>query len=178
MDESWKATLFKRILPGVLCLGGGFAGLTLAEHGQGQMGVFGRVLICVPFLILGAIFLAKPIAHLVAVPFVGMLFPDDHSYLPPPIYRLPEMYVNQGRLLDAVEEYRKIIHNHPRETRAYLALLEVYFLHMNNLPEAEKTYRAGLRRLRNPEDRMKLTETYQALQAGIPLTVSSIASSP
>lgn len=178
MDESWKALLFKRFLPAAFLMGIGFTGMIKSDAGESMAGVAAVSLIGLAFLIAGACFIAKPVAYMIVSPLVGLLYPEDHSYSPPPLYRLPEMYVRQGRYQDAALEYQKILRHHPREVRAYLALLEVAFLHLQDGALAEKTHKAGLRKLKDPEARAQLEETFQALQAGAPLATSSIESYP
>jgi len=179
MDEPLKTVLLKRVLPGLILLAMGFASLYFTDRRGGEGLVVGvRTLASFVFLLPGAIFLAHPVATLIATQFANILYPEDHDYSPPPLYRLPEMYIRQNRHGDAVQEYQKILHHHPREIRAYLALLEVAFQLMQDPVLGEKTYRTGLRRLKNVGDRVKLEETYQALRAGAPLPSSSIESYP
>jgi tetratricopeptide (TPR) repeat protein len=178
MDESWKALLLKRFLPAAFFMGIGFTGMMMSGAGESMAGVAAIALIGIAFLIIGACFIAGPIAYMIVSPIVGLLYPEDHSYSPPPLYRLPEMYIRQGRYQEASLEYQKILHHHPRELRAYLALLEVSFQHLQDPLLAGKIYKAGLRRLKDPGARAQLEETFQTLQAGAPLATSSIESYP
>lgn len=65
------------------------------------------------------------------------IFLPAHHYSPPPLYSLPEKYLKEKRTEEAIQEYRKILHYHPTELPAYLALIKIY--HSLNCPQDAET---------------------------------------
>jgi tetratricopeptide (TPR) repeat protein len=116
-------------------------------------------------MIVGAIVLAPSLAAWAAIPFTRFI---DGIYLPggptgddpEPNYRLADHYyeISQNRL--AIEEYEKIIRYHPDETRAYIALIDLW-VRCGDAHRAAKLYRRGLRKSRSREARHQLRDAYR-----------------
>jgi hypothetical protein len=115
----------------------------------------------------GALFLARPVINLILQPFMNMLFPEE-SYVPPPIYTLPEMYLRQDRPAEAAAEYEKMIRNHPGEVNAHIFLIEVALTRLNDPHRAEKAHKHGLHKIKDEADRKLMTDWYEALKQGAP----------
>lgn len=57
--------------------------------------------------------------------FTSIILPNDKFRKPPLSYILAHSYRRQLRYVEAVEEYRKIIHHHPGELTPYLELISL-----------------------------------------------------
>lgn len=65
----------------------------------------------------------RPVQNL----FSSIFYPDERE-IAPPDYTLAEVYREQGRYDEAVEQYLNIIANHPQELLAYIGGVEAAYL--------------------------------------------------
>lgn len=109
-----------RRLPVILpLLALGFWLMLKAAGGQGGMfGVLGWFLLGTACLATTAILLAYPIAEFLSLPF-GDLYMPRTEVIPPPLYHLVEKLEKEGRWDEAMVEYTKILHYHPKEFIAH-----------------------------------------------------------
>ena len=129
-----------------------------------------------PLLILGSTFIALAGAvflvvlarvSLMVVDFI--LFPGASGEPPPALYKLPEWYIEQNRLGEALLEYQKIEKEHPRDLACYTGQVTLLAGHMGLVGAARKVARRGLRRLKDRAELEELRNHY--LQTtGQPLT--------
>lgn len=73
--------------------------------------------------------------------FSGLFFPEGNEVAPPD-YNLPQVYREQGRYDEAIEQYMKIIKNHPEELLAYIGAIQCAHL-AGNFELAEKIAKKG-----------------------------------
>ncbi len=127
--------------------------------------------------ILGTVLLAAPdLVRWILTPINGVidsiLLPSERG-TPPADYTLARFYVQQFRYHEAVEEYFKIIHYHPRE-------LPAYFEGMMTAGQAQQTkliekfHRLGQRAFRNAKTREQL----QTVLENSRLTAATLAQIP
>lgn len=158
---------WRRVVPGIVLIGLGL-GLIVHRTAPGTatipMTLF-TALGCLALIIGGAIMIAKPLAILLAEPIVQLLWPEDHSYIPPPLYALPRHYWKEGRLEEACREYKKITTHHPQELVAYIEWITLLLL-INQPEQAQTVFKRATLKLKDPSARQSLQETYQRLLTG------------
>jgi len=92
-----------------------------------------------------------------------IIFPQEPGDPPPALYRLPEWYISQGRVEEALLEYQKISKAHPREVECWKGMLDVLVTHMDNVQAARKVARTSIRKVRVKANQDSLREYYQQL---------------
>lgn len=105
---------------------------SVSGAGAGEFGAVASGLIVGTGLALGAAALLAPeLIALGTIPlrlvFNSILFPNERG-IAPPDYTLPQVYRDQGRYDEAMEQYLKIIANHPQELLAYIGGVEAAYL--------------------------------------------------
>ena len=119
-----------------------------ALHGFYMLaGLLGTVALVAPELVDWAV---VPLNRLID----AVLLPGETG-IPPADYTLARFYVQQLRYDEAVEEYFKIIHYHPRELPAYLEGM-LTAGQAQQIPLIEKIHRMGRRAFRNAKIRAQL----------------------
>jgi tetratricopeptide (TPR) repeat protein len=155
----------------VLCLrwllAGGCLYLALrlfASAMQSEMlGAFGRCVFGMAGLIASVVIVAPEFIPWIASPFLRLL---DTIYLPsatepPPVdYTLARFYRKRGRLDEAVQEYEKIVHYHPREVAAYAEGIQAAF-EAGDAHTAARLYKKGRRYVRGVEPRNSIQRAYE-----------------
>ncbi len=99
----------------------------------------------VTFAIGMLICLLPEVVYLVSTPvrnfFSGIFFPQE-TEVAPPDYNLVQVYREQGRYEEAIEQYMKIIKNHPEELLAYIGAIQCAHL-LGDRELAEKIAKKG-----------------------------------
>lgn len=124
------------------------------------------VLMGITFGLAGACLLTPTLAAWAATPFTHFIdqiyFPSGRSTdRPRPHHRLAEYYFLDAQWDLAVEEYQKILRYHPRELRAYLALLDIHANELNQPERAARLFRRGVRKIRDSDQLHRLQEAYR-----------------
>ena len=158
MNSDYTAILFailRRTVPAAFALAIG-TGLLLGAGDAGGM------LLGFSFFLIAAIFLAGPIARLLAEPVGGLLWPKRYYDKPQPMYGIPQSKRAKGLPEEALAEYEKIVAVHPGEVRPHLEMIDIVLLDLKDPERADALYQRGLTTLTKPEDKNVLTRTYTA----------------
>ena len=106
-------------------------------------------------LIAGVVCLAPELVPAIASPiarfFSGFVFPDETGTAPLD-YTLARFYAKNGRLVEALEQYFKILENYPQELAAFCEGLEVA-RSTGDAEAAERLAKMALRKLKDPAAR-------------------------
>jgi hypothetical protein len=125
-----------------------------------------RFMLHIPLLILlASIIVAKPISHLLASPAGWLFFPNQHFDRPQPVYGIPEARRKVGQPEQAMEGYSLIVAEHPQELKAWINLLDVALLDLDDPKRAATLYETGMNTLKKPEDRDQLATLYTVFLA-------------
>lgn len=114
------------------------------------------------FFLIAAIFVAGPIARLLAEPAGSLLLPRRYYDKPQPMYGIPESRRAQKRPEEAILEYEKIAVAHPDEIRPHLEMIDIALTDLRDPDMAEAFFRRGIASLRKADDRDRLAQVYAA----------------
>ena len=103
------------------------------------------------FLVFGTSFISK-----VADRFGNLYMPSDSGFRIVPEYSLAEAHVKKGRYTEAIDEYRKVITEHPADVYAHVRIAELATEHLHDLKLAETELLAAQAKAVQ-EDAMALT---------------------
>lgn len=117
-------------------------------------------LIALSAVLLGAIIVAGPIAHLFGEPLGNILYPARHSSRKAPMYGVPESRRARGLYEEAMVEYRKIMDEHPGEVKPYIGMIDTAVVNLKDPERASIIYNRGMASLQNENDRNALTNMY------------------
>ena len=84
------------------------------------------------FLLFGHSFLNR-----IADPFARLYVPGDENFRIAPEYSIPEARVNAGKYAQAIEEYRKVIVEHPEDIYPHLRIADIALKHLQDVKIAE-----------------------------------------
>ncbi len=117
-------------------------------------------------VICGVACLVPDVLPFLARPFTGFI---DSVYgtgpgrgRPPLNYNLARSYAARSRADEALEEYRRIMKNYPRELEPYEQSVILHLREYGDAEGAARVFRMGLRRLRSGELRRQLQRTYRS----------------
>jgi outer membrane protein assembly factor BamD (BamD/ComL family) len=98
------------------------------------MALLALFLLCgiVAFFIFGL-----PVLHMIGRKSAGLFMPSDTDIRIDPEYSLAEARVNEGKYQEAVDEYRKIIVEHPTDIYPHLRVADLMLKHFNDAKTAE-----------------------------------------
>lgn len=149
-------SLLRRALPAAVALAIGVGTLLGAgeNHVQMLLGFF--------FFLIAAIFVAGPIARLLAEPTGGLLLPKRYYDKPQPMYGIPESKRVQKHPEEALAEYEKIAVACPEEVRPHLEMIDIALTDLKDPELANLLYQRGIAALKKPEDRDHLAQVYAA----------------
>lgn len=119
-----------------------------------------RLLFAILFLIAAAAIAARPIVYVLTGRTGTLLFPDHRSGKPPPAYSTAEACRIKGDFVQALQLYEEIVTSHPKELRAYVAIIEIALENVNDAALAKKTLDRGLAAISTENGRRYLQETY------------------
>jgi tetratricopeptide (TPR) repeat protein len=109
------------------------------------------------------IIVARPLAALVAEP-TGSLFFPRRAAEPEPGYSRAVAQRKRGRLQEAMAEYEQIAAQFPAEVRAYVAMIEIAIVDLNDAERARHIVERGLAALPDEPRQMELLRAYRALE--------------
>ena len=114
------------------------------------------------FFLIAAIFVAGPIARLIAEPMGGLLLPKRYYDKPQPMYGIPESKRVQKHPEEALAEYEKIAVACPEEVRPHLEMIDIALTDLHDPELAEVLYRRGIATLKKKADQELLAQVYAA----------------
>jgi hypothetical protein len=96
------------------------------------------VIVAVPYGLIMFVLLGRPLLESLGERAGNALFvPDDKHFRIMPEYSLAEARVSEGKYQEAVDEYRKVIIEHPDDIYPHLRIAELALKHLNDLKLAE-----------------------------------------
>ena len=160
LNSLW--TIFRRAVPAGLALAIG-TGLLLGAGDPLTM------LLGFAFYFVAAIFLARPLAHWLAEPIGGLLWPKRYYDKPQPMYGIPESRRIRGLPEEAIAEYEKIAAEHPGEVRPWLEMIDIALTDLHDPERANAFFQRGLAALSQPAGKDHLARVYAAIRDRQPL---------
>ena len=122
----------------------------------------GTMLLGFLFFLIAAIFIAGPIARLLAEPMGSLFWPRQYNEKPQPMYGIPQSRRVRGLPEEAIAEYEKIAEAFPEEITPHLEMIEIALADLRDPSRANDFYQRGLARLTKPEDKDRLATVYAA----------------
>lgn len=106
-----------------------------------SIGDFGQALFLVGIVALGGVVLffviGLPLIRRIGERSGKLFMPDDSQLRVMPEYSLAEARVNSGKYQEAVDEYRKVIAEHPDDIYPHLRIADLALAHLNDVKLAE-----------------------------------------
>jgi len=124
-----------------------------------------QALIASSLLVVGAVILAFPVAHLLAAPFTGFYFPERRLLRPLPMYSVPQALRTQGKYEEAMIRFREIAEKYPREVKPWIEMLEVAVVSLNDEQRAQAIFEEGMTALDDEDRRSVLERMYSAISS-------------
>ena len=176
MDAERQAALWfllRRLVPAAAALAIGIGVLL------GAGASVGLLLLGFLFFLVAAIFLAGPLAQLLAEPVGELLWPKRYYDKPQPLYRIPQAKRRKGLPEEAIAEYEKIAAAHPDELLPWFEMLDIALTDLRDPARAQIIFDRGIAALANPKDRALLDHVYAATrERQTPPPVRRIAAPP
>lgn len=158
MNEDMKSILWallRRGVPAAAAMAIGF-GVLLGAGGAPQM------LVGFAFFLVAALFIAGPVARLLAEPMGGLFWPRKYYAKPQPMYGIPRSRRVKGLPEEAIAEYAKIAAGWPDEVLPHVEMIDIALADLHDPERARAIYRDGLAALKRQEDRDLLARIYAA----------------
>jgi outer membrane protein assembly factor BamD (BamD/ComL family) len=87
---------------------------------------------------IGAFFIfGLPLLHKIGGKSAGLFMPSDANIRIDPEYSVAEARVNEGKYQEAVDEYRKVVVEHPTDIYPHLRVADLMLKHFNDAKTAE-----------------------------------------
>lgn len=119
-----------------------------------------------PFLILlAAVLVATPIAQLLGGGTGSLFFPNRHFDRPQPMYGIPQARRAEGHYDEAMRELERIGTEYPGEVQAWIDMIDIAVVNLNDAQRAEAIYVQGMNVLKRTEQRESLTTMYHAIRS-------------
>ena len=150
-----------RPLAGALFLIGGNVVLFRSFAGGDVLGL----LVAVGVLTIGGRLLAPTIAGWVAEPAGHLFYPGHKLKKPAPAFSVPRARRAFGKFDEAIDELRKIGQEHPEELEAWVEMIDIALVDLNDPDRALALYHEGQAAQTSPEKRETLGRTFQAMMA-------------
>jgi tetratricopeptide (TPR) repeat protein len=113
----------------------------IASQNMGGAFVVGALLLILG--IVSGLVLGRPIRHWVGKKFAEFYVPDDKHFRIVPEYSVAEARVKQGRYVEAIAEYRKVIAQHPHDVYAHVQIAQLALDKLNDAAVAETELQAA-----------------------------------
>lgn len=123
-----------------------------------------QMLVGLLFFLVAAIFVAGPIARLLAEPTGNLFWPRRYYNKPQPMYGIPQSRRAKGQLEEALAEYEKIAADHPDEVRPWLEMIAIAIEDLKAPDRAQAIFERGVATLKNPDARDLLAKTYAEIR--------------
>lgn len=139
------------------------AGLLLFAYGLGIL-LSGAIFGCL-FMVIGALILAFPLAHFLALPWGSLFFSESRYDRPLPMYSRAESLAKKGRYEEAMAFYEEIAEQYPDEVKPYIDMIDLAVVHLADGKRAQRIYREGMSRLADVDARATLQRMYRAIRS-------------
>lgn len=134
------------------------------QNAGGALEVFGpMVLVCALIITMGII-VGRPFAEFISIPFSNIHFPN-RTGTPELSYHLADYYLGELRYEDALTEYERLCHHHPRELTPWTRQIELLLTKFSDREAAESVLRKGRSLLRPKEKSLELQNYFDDLIA-------------
>ena len=157
--------LLKRVLLAAPFVAFGY--FELFRVGGGVVQVFGLSLLGFAGLITGAIIVAFPLASLVAECTGNLFWPNRRFDRPPPMYGAPRSRRASGEYEAAKFGFEKMVEEYPQELQAYVEMIEIAIVNLNDAERANRIYQKGMFALKSEEAKGSLAGMYSAIRTRI-----------
>lgn len=157
-----QANVRHLIVSGVIALPLFVAGWILMPT-EGSWGAVSSILGGLLCFLLGAVVLAIPLAGLFAEPWGSLYFPKGNLQAKAPMYGIPQAKRKKGLFEESMADYEAITRDHPGELRAYVEMMDMAVVDLNDPSRAECIYEQGLLTIQNEDDRRSLGVMYRAI---------------
>ncbi len=117
--------------------------------------------------VLGACALAVPLARWLAEPWGSLYFSNRSASGKAPMYGIPQAKRKKGLFEEAMADYEAIIRDHPGELRAYVEMMDMAVVDMQDLHRAELVFEQGMLALQSENDLRALKAMYRAITSRI-----------
>lgn len=107
-------------------------------------------------IVIGLFLLVPDVFGLVGRLVNSFFFPGGKSRKPVLSYKLPDFYRRNKRYREALEQYQNIVRHYPKEARAWIGVIEVQIVDLDDPEAAQQTYQRALHKLRS--DRIALED--------------------
>ena len=141
----------------------GWSLMATAEGGMAAAAA--QLMFGVAFVITGATIVALPIARLLAEPAGSIFFPERYNERPLPNYSIHQAKRKQGKPREAISGFEKLLEEYPQEVNAYVEMIDIAVVDLQDRELAEKILRKGQATLEKAEDREGLQRMYRARTA-------------
>lgn len=94
----------------------------------------------------------------------NFFFPDEEYTEAQPLYSPIEAMEVQHDYAGAISGWLEIIESHPHLPKAYMRLMDLYALRLDDYDNVEKVFRLGMTNLRQKNHRLDLEAAYQLIQ--------------
>jgi len=119
----------------------------------------------VAMFVVAAIIMGTPLARLVAEFVSNIFYPSEHYNKPQPVYGIPEAKRMKGLFQEAFDDFQKLSQEFPQELKAYIEMIDIAIVDMNNPDLASSVYQHGLETLKEEKAREVLSGRYKAITA-------------
>ena len=123
------------------------------EHPEQYLAGVAGAILCI---VIGLFLLVPDVFAMVGRLVNSFFFPGGKSSKPVLSYKLPDFYRRKKRYEESVEEYQRILHYYPCESRAWMGVIEVQMVDLHDPEAARQTYKRALHKLR--KDRIALED--------------------
>jgi len=155
-------SLIKRVLIAVPFL---VLGLFIMSRASGGMlGVYAGVLLGCAGIIVAAIILAFPLARLVVESSGKLFWPSRHFDRPQPMYSIPEAQRARGHYEEAMTGFEKIAEEFPDELKPFVEMIDIAIRDFKDPARAKEIYQRGIALLKREKDREALAKMYSAIR--------------
>lgn len=151
MTQDDLATIIRSlaiILIMVLIIGMLFTSRKLSILGD-RLGAFGSFAVYIFFVIILGVLIFPPITDFIVQKFTGFLYSATGVRIAKP-YSFPKSYYAKGKYKEAIEEYRKMLEEDPKEVTAQFEIADIYYFKLKDYNRAATEYREILNK--NPDN--------------------------
>jgi tetratricopeptide (TPR) repeat protein len=99
--------------------------------------MFGMLVLCIFCGLVVFAFVLFPMMHKLGGKTSGLFMPSDDQMRIVPEYSMAEARAKKGKYQEAVDEYRKVIAEHPEDIYPHLRIAELVLDHLNDLKLVE-----------------------------------------
>jgi hypothetical protein len=115
--------------------------------------------------VVGAVILAPLIGQILAAPMGSLFMPSDRFERPVPIYSRPQARRKEGHFEEAMEEFRRLVEEHPDQVDAYVEMIDITIVDLHDGARARAIYERGMASLQHAEHRASLERMYNAIRS-------------